>query len=214
MIVTHKKNIEEIRRSLAGARRVIVVGCSECAAVCRTGGSEQVKEMASLLADREVLATISIESPCDKRISARDMRRLEEELAQADALVALTCGSGVQALSEVTGKDVVAALDTDFLGMVERLGRFFERCSHCGACLLNDTAQLCPMTLCPKGLRNGPCEGIDGTRCEVYTDRDCVWHLIHVRLKERSIADRFAAYHEPADWSACHSPREALWEEK
>lgn len=212
MIVTHSKDPGIVKKYASDARKIIIVGCSECAAVCRTGGSEQVKEMADLFADHEVLATISIESPCDKRISARDFKRIEEELSGADALIALTCGSGAQAIAEVTGKRVIAALDTDFVGMVERLGRFFERCSHCGECLLNETAMLCPVTLCPKGVRNGPCEGIKGTRCEVYADRDCVWHTIYRRLEERGESGLFTAYHEPVDWFQCHTPREAVWE--
>lgn len=212
MIVTRKKDPETVKGYASGAKKVIIVGCSECAAVCRTGGSEQVREMADVFADREVLATISIESPCDKRVSARDFKRIEEELSGADALIALTCGSGAQSIAEVTGKRVVAALDTDFVGMVERLGRFFERCSHCGDCILNETALLCPVTLCPKGVRNGPCEGIRGSRCEVYEDRDCVWHAIYSRLEERGELDGFTVYHEPVDWTKCHSPKETVWE--
>ncbi|HPO46623.1 MAG TPA: methylenetetrahydrofolate reductase C-terminal domain-containing protein, partial [Spirochaetota bacterium] len=212
MIVTRKKDVETVKKHASKARKVIIVGCSECAAICRTGGSEQVREMAEAFSDREVLATISIESPCDKRISTRDFKRIEEELADADALIALTCGSGAQAISEVTGKRVVAALDTDFVGMVERLGRFYERCSHCGECILNETALLCPVTLCPKGVRNGPCDGIKGTACEVYEDRECVWHAIHSRLTERGELEAFTVYHAPVDWSECHSPKEAVWE--
>lgn len=212
MIVTRKKDLAVIKDILKDRRNLVIVGCAECAAVCQTGGSEQVKEMAEALADHNVLATISIQSPCDKRISSRDMKRIAEEVEGADAIVALTCGSGVQALDEVTSKPVIAALDTHFLGMVERLGRFYEKCSHCGACIINDTAGLCPVTACPKGVRNGPCEGIRGTKCEVYEDRDCVWHSIYERMKSRGESDRFTAYHGPVDWTEIHSPREELWQ--
>lgn len=214
MIVTEKKDLTIIHDFLKNRNSIIIVGCSECAAACQTGGSAQVKEMAENFADKNILATISIEAPCDKRIATRDMRRIQEEMEQADALVALTCGSGVQSLSEVTGKPVIAALDTSFLGMVERLGKFYERCSHCGRCILNDTAELCPVTLCPKGVRNGPCEGIQGTRCEVFTDKECVWHSIYERLKERGQEDLFLRYHEASDWEKLHLPREVIWEKK
>ena len=214
MIVTHRKDPSIVRELAAPFKKIIIVGCSECAAVCRTGGSEQVKEMAEFLSEHEILATISIESPCDKRISSRDMKRLDEELSDCDALVALCCGSGVQALAEVTGKRIVTALDTDFLGMVERLGVFYERCRHCGECLLNDTAEICPVTRCPKGIRNGPCEGIEGTKCEVDKDRDCVWHTIYENLKSLGRTDLFLKYHEPVDWSVCNSPRETAGERK
>jgi ferredoxin len=214
MIVTTKKDPQQILDIAKDAKRIVIIGCSECAAVCQTGGSEQVKEMAARFADREVVATISIESPCDKRITARDLKRIEEELGAADTVIALTCGSGVQAIAEVTGREIIAALDTHFLGMVERLGKFHERCSHCGSCILNDTAGICPVTRCPKGMRNGPCEGINGTKCEVFEDRACVWNEIYETLKARGRLDRFTVYHEPANWARCMSPREELWERR
>ncbi len=214
MIVTRKKDRTSLKKYLEDKERIVIVGCSECAAVCQTGGSEQVKEMTEFLADKNVLATISIESPCDKRISSRDMRRIRDEVQEAEIIVALTCGSGVQALSEVTEKPVLAALDTTFLGMVERLGRFYERCSHCGHCILNDTAGLCPVTLCPKGLRNGPCEGMQGEKCEVNPDMECVWSRIYKLLEKRGELERFTLYHEPPDWNECHTPRQEIWERK
>ena len=212
MIVTRKKDMARVRGYLEGCERLVIIGCSECAAVCRTGGSEQVSEMKEALGDRKVLATISIESPCDKRITSRDLKRLSKELGEADAVVALTCGSGSQAIAEVTSKPVVTALDTGFLGMVERLGHFLERCSHCGDCLLNDTAGICPVTRCPKSLRNGPCEGVAGTRCDVDDEQECVWHLIYRELERTGRGDRFTAYHEPPDWRNRHSPRREIQE--
>ncbi|MCP4131182.1 MAG: 5,10-methylenetetrahydrofolate reductase [bacterium] len=221
MIVTHKKDFKEIEDRIANKKRIVIVGCSECAAVCQTGGSEQVKEMVEKvenLQDTKILATISIESPCDKRISTRDFRRIKEEIDDAETLVALTCGSGVQAISEVTGKPVVAALNTNFLGMVERLGKFHERCSHCGECILNDTAQMCPVTRCPKGVRNGPCEGISGTQCEVDEKIECVWHTIYEKMEKenqkKESPKEFVKYHEPVDWEKNHLPGEVIWERK
>ncbi len=211
MIVTRKKDIAVVKELLAGRKNLVIVGCAECAAVCRTGGSEQVKEMAEALSDWNILATISIQSPCDKRISARDMKRIAEEVEGADAILALTCGSGVQALDEVTGKPVIAALDTHFLGMVERLGRFYERCSHCGDCIINDMGGICGVTLCPKGVRNGPCEGINGIKCEVYPEKDCVWHTIYERLRSRGMESLFLNYHGPVDWEKNHAPGEEVW---
>lgn len=53
-------------------------------------------------------------------------------------------------------------------------------CRACGQCILSQTSLICPMS-CPKGLRNGPCGGTIGGRCEVYPDKDCVWVRIHRR---------------------------------
>lgn len=212
MIVTTKKDFNEILSNISDMGKIVIVGCAECAAVCQTGGSQQVEELANSLTDREVLATISIQSPCDKRISSRDMKRIAEETGKAEVLIALTCGSGVQALAEVTGKKVIAALDTHFLGMVERVGRFYERCSHCGDCILNDTAGICPVTRCPRRVKNGPCEFIAGGKCDVYPEVECVWQAIYNRLKEHGEENRFLTCHAPTRWEHHHSPQEAVWQ--
>lgn len=47
-------------------------------------------------------------------------------------------------------------------------------CRACGQCILGRTGLICPMS-CPKGLRNGPCGGTIGGKCEVYPDKPCVW---------------------------------------
>jgi hypothetical protein len=44
------------------------------------------------------------------------------------------------------------------------------------------TGGLCPVTLCSKGLLNGPCGGAENGGCEVDRRRDCGWQLILDRL--------------------------------
>ena len=52
----------------------------------------------------------------------------------------------------------------------------FFRCSMCGQCVLSYTGFICPMR-CSKQLRNGPCGGTTGDRCEVGDGRGCVWRM-------------------------------------
>jgi methylenetetrahydrofolate reductase (NADPH) len=55
-------------------------------------------------------------------------------------------------------------------------------CRDCGDCSVSDVAYLCPVSQCPKNLRNGPCGGsIDGI-CEVGP-RPCVWVRAYDREK-------------------------------
>lgn len=76
--------------------------------------------------------------------------------------------------------------------LLYRLVYYFERrtketvldCHMCGQCVARSTSMICPMQ-CPKQLRNGPCGGSMDGKCEVYTDRPCIWTKIHTR------ADRF-----------------------
>ena len=78
----------------------------------------------------------------------------------ADAILALTCGDGAQSIKDAnTDKEVIPALDTLFLGEVERGGHFSQKCLLCGECIIDMTDTLCPLTLCAKGLLNGPCGG-------------------------------------------------------
>lgn len=64
-------------------------------------------------------------------------------------------------------------------------------CRMCGQCALSQTGMTCPMT-CPKQLRNGPCGGSVGGKCEVYPEMDCVW-VVAYRRGQR--IGRDAAFH-------------------
>ncbi|MBI5015944.1 MAG: methylenetetrahydrofolate reductase C-terminal domain-containing protein [Deltaproteobacteria bacterium] len=209
MIVTTQKEFSDVLAALGAGRRWVVVGCAECAAICQTGGSAQVEEMARRLEDagREVLAQVSLASPCDRRLSRRDLRHVEAELRAADGVLCLSCGGGVQAVAGLVDRPVVAGLDAHFAGTVERLGVFHEECALCGDCLLNETAGTCPVALCPKGLRNGPCEGSHDGRCEADAEAECVWERIHARLAEAGSEECFTAFHRAPDPNRWGRPR-------
>ena len=88
------------------------------------------------------------------------------------AVLVLSCGSGVQSAVNSINlidkyKKVVSGVDTMFLGNIESLSSLKEMCSLCGQCVLNETSGICPVTLCPKGLLNGPCGGMKNYKCEV-----------------------------------------------
>ena len=52
MIITKQKPFEEIMKFLESSAGVFIVGCSECATTCKTGGEEEVKEMEKKLQDK------------------------------------------------------------------------------------------------------------------------------------------------------------------
>ena len=177
MMITTQKAKEVVLSTLSSYPKIVLVGCGGCAATCQTGGSEQAKEYEEKILAGRVLASMVCEEPCDERLVRRDLRRIKRELEEADAVLVLACGLGVQTVRDVTGKACIPGLDSQFYGKAERLGRFFERCRTCGSCLLEETGGVCPFTLCPKGLRNGPCEGMIEGKCEVRDDLDCVWKV-------------------------------------
>lgn len=67
----------------------------------------------------------------------------------------------------------------------EHLAKFllFD-CRDCGDCALMDAAYTCPMSRCPKHMRNGACGGSINGWCEVYPGkRRCIYVKAYSRLK-------------------------------
>ena len=208
MILTEKKSIEEIRESLTNSKKVFILGCGTCAALAQTGGEEQVKEMAQLLNDKEIVGTAVVETPCDMRTLKRDLRAISASLNAADAVLVLSCGVGVQTLAEQTGKIVIPGLNTKFIGMTEHIGAFYQRCLACGDCILDETGGICPISRCPKGLLNGPCAGHMDEKCEVDREKDCAWVLIYKRMKDIGQLDKFRAFRKPRNYQISTAPQQ------
>lgn len=212
MIITVQKPFDSILRMLQPYDRVFIVGCSNCATVCQTGGEEQVSEMAAKIGEtKDVLGVAVIETPCDERLARKGLNR-EVMRSRPEAFLVMACGVGTQTLSEVFDVTCIPALDTKFLGKVERIGRFFERCKACGDCVLYDTGGICPVTRCAKGLLNGPCGGQTDGKCEVGGGQDdCAWVLIYEKLKELDRLDQFMKLREPRDYGLKAGPGKLVW---
>ena len=87
MIITTSKPIETVKEMLSKYEKVFIVGCGDCCATCRTGGTEEVEAMVDKLKDeKEIKSSIVIESPCDQRVAKRDLRRVDKEIKEADAI--------------------------------------------------------------------------------------------------------------------------------
>lgn len=205
--ITAQKPLEEIGAALKDAERIYIVGCGTCATVCHTGGKSEVKEMKARLEGigKTVTGWMVIPTACD------DMTReaLEEEgkrIEESSAILAMTCGFGVQTLARFAPRPVYPALNTLFIGREETPGRFTEVCSQCGECLLAWTGGICPLTWCAKGLLNGPCGGSSNGKCEVDPERDCAWALIHERLKAQGRLDLLEEYRPPRNFQAVLRP--------
>jgi ferredoxin len=208
MIATKQKPFEEILESLEGEKKIFIVGCGDCASLCHTGGEEEVWEMEEKLvaAGKEVVGTVVIDVACHTLKVRSVFNELKEQIKQADGLLILACGAGVQSAAQMTGKTVHPGLDSLFLANIRRHGEFMERCSMCGQCILDLTRGICPVTRCAKGLINGPCGGAKDGKCEVDSQLDCGWVQIYERLKERGELDRLRRYQSPKDFQRTVKP--------
>lgn len=199
MIITKQKSEEKIKEMTEPFKKLFIVGCGTCSTSCQTGGEKEVAEMVEKLGNR-VIGSAMVEEPCDLRINRRDLKPHRETLKEADAILVMSCGSGVQTVGEYTGKIVLPALDTLFIGETERIGKFYDRCKACAECILDETGGICPITRCPKSLLNGPCGGQVEGKCEVGEYKnDCIWVLIYEKLKEQNRLDLFTTFRPPRD---------------
>ena len=104
-------------------------------------------------------------------------------------------------MAEKYPKPVYPGLNTTFLGAVEELGVYTERCQACGNCGVGNFGGICPVARCAKRILNGPCGGSTKGKCEISKDVDCAWQLIVDRLKLLDKLDTYEALKPIKDWS-------------
>lgn len=217
MIVTKQKSPEEISRTLASHKKILVVGCDGCTTPPR--GLREAKALAMLV---EMNGRLNKrEHQCrpttmGKQCDNYEVRTtLTPQIEDADAILSLACGVGVQTLAEVFPNVLIyPGQDTVFLGSQDRdNAAMYERCRACGECLLAETGSICPITRCAKALLNGPCGGQVKGKCEAQGwKNDCAWILIYNRLKERNQLDLFKKFRIPRDYRISEHPRSLVEE--
>ncbi|MCX5709335.1 MAG: methylenetetrahydrofolate reductase C-terminal domain-containing protein, partial [Candidatus Omnitrophica bacterium] len=189
MIITEKKPIEEILESLKGYQKIFLVGCGECSTTCKTGGEPELKEMKALLEQngKTVTGMCMPSAPCIAPQAKAELAKNMKALRESEAFLVLACGLGTQSVkdNDRLGLAIFPALNTIFGAVMDSQGNFLEKCSLCGECVLDVTGGICPVTLCAKGLLNGPCGGMNKGKCEVDKDKDCAWVLIYQELEKR-----------------------------
>jgi len=124
----------------------------------------------------------------------------------------LACGLGVQSIKENNrfNQPVIPANNTIFGAVMDAQGNFHEKCSMCSECVLALTAGICPVTLCPKGLLNGPCGGMNKGKCEVDNEKDCAWVLIYKELEKSNNLDKIRQIHKERDYQKALRPHKLI----
>ena len=212
MIITRQKSFEDILCAIENGP-VFIVGCSECATVCHTGGEEEVLELKKKLEEKNIKVSgwIILDPACHYLNDKRMLKNRRDDINNSKKIIVLACGNGVQTVSEIIDSvDVISGTDTLFLGEIKRLGDFEKRCSLCGDCIQDLFGGLCPISRCPKEMLNGPCGGsIDG-KCEINSNLECIWDIIYMRLKRIGQLHRLKEIRKPKDWSKSTEMRRIL----
>jgi ferredoxin len=215
MIISELKPFAELIDSLKEYQRIFLIGCGDCATACKSGGEKELLEMKKQLEaqGKTVLGMIIPESTCVaaklKGESAKNMPLLR----QSEAILVLACGLGVQSVkdNDRLGLAVLPGCNTLFGAVMDSQGNFQEKCSLCGTCVLGTTAGICPITLCPKGLLNGPCGGMNKGKCELDKDRDCAWVLIYRELEKKQKLNQIKEIRKPRDFKKTLKPQKLIF---
>src|SRR4030042_619198 len=196
--ITRQKPFEEIQEQLEPFDRIFIAGCGTCATLTETGGVDQVKEMSDRLNElgKRISGTTVIPTACDE-MTSEVMKEHNRAIGDANCILVMSCALGVHRISLYIDKPVIPALDTLFIGIEDTPGNFREVCAQCGQCILGQTAGICPITTCHKGLVNGPCGGTNNGKCEIDREKDCAWTIIYERLRDRGRLDLMRKYHPP-----------------
>ena len=204
MIVAEQKTLEEVKKLVGEAEKVLVVGCGTCVTVCFAGGSREAAitaaslRMSSKLDGEEMdVSDVTVQRQCEWEY----LDQISDQVAEADVVLSLGCGIGVQAMVEhFPSAWVVPGLNTSFLGLPTEQGVWAERCAACGDCILGLTGGICPIARCSKSLLNGPCGGSENGHCEIDPNVDCAWQLIYDRLNSMGKLHVLLDLQPPKNW--------------
>ncbi|MFA5177347.1 MAG: methylenetetrahydrofolate reductase C-terminal domain-containing protein [Candidatus Omnitrophota bacterium] len=214
MIITEPKPLTSIIDSLKSYSKIFLVGCGECAATCKTGGEPEILKMKQdLEAQGKTVVGFCIPSaPCLAAKLKSELAKNLPALRQAEAVLVLSCGLGVQSFKDNDRLNlaVFPACNTIFGAVMDAKGDFYEKCSLCGECVLDLTGGVCPVTLCAKGLLNGPCGGMNKGKCEVDKDRDCAWVLIYKELEKKNKLASLKEIRAPKDFKKSAKPHKLI----
>lgn len=209
MIVAERKPLNEIADMIAPFKKVTVIGCRSCVAICLAGGEKEVKMLISALnlknrnegKDQE-LEGLVLERQCEKEW----VKEIENKILSSDVILSMSCSLGAQTIGDMyPEKIVVPGLNTAIFGVPEEQGVWSEKCLGCGDCIIHTTGGICPIARCAKSMLNGPCGGSSDGRCEVNLDVECAWYAIHERLKLQGRLDLMESVTPPKNWTTSHS---------
>jgi ferredoxin len=219
MIVGEQKPVKEIQETVAGYKKLLILGCGTCVKTCFAGGEDEVATLASALrlAFKMEGSEIQIEEfTVERQCEDEFIQEAAPAIGRNEAVLSLACGAGVQAVARRFAKTPsLPGVNTTFLGTLEKQGLFTEECAGCGDCKLAIFGGVCPITRCAKKLLNGPCGGSQQGKCEVSPETDCAWQLIIDRLKTLDQLENLRIYVAPADWrpSGAGGPRKLVRED-
>jgi len=184
MLMTLTKSKEAIVSQVKG--KAFIIDCHGCKEIStKQTEADVVQLITDLCSELDVTGTWVTNYVCNPENFMHRMKAYEAEIENADTIILLSCGVGVQTVSSLLeNKRVIAACDTYPLPGFQGVTPLEYDCKQCGECFLNLTGGICPITACSKSLVNGQCGGSKNGKCEVDPDMECGWERIYRRLEK------------------------------
>ena len=182
MLITELKSKEYLLSLVPG--KVFLLNCHGCKEM-RFPEAEALELEKELVRADRLTGVITTEYICNPENLALHLEPVMAQIEEAEAILVLSCGVGVQTVADcLAHKKVFAACDTYALPGFQGVTPLEHDCQQCGQCYLNLTGGICPITACSKSLINGQCGGAKNGRCEVDPDMECGWERIQRRLAQ------------------------------
>ncbi|UCH95341.1 MAG: methylenetetrahydrofolate reductase C-terminal domain-containing protein [Candidatus Aminicenantes bacterium] len=182
------KSKEEIKYLLRSAQKVSILSCGICANLSNTGGKIGIRVLKELLKEwgKKVTMAKCVMGCCPEEIVRQAIRIYRKPISKSDALIILSCASGVKAAFLCKPEvPVVGLLDSVGSLLLTHQDNFISNsiCISCGSCVINHTDGICPLPGCPEKKKYEPCEKFptDDIKCPLEPSLECVWKEIEKR---------------------------------
>ncbi len=182
--------------------KLFVIACNKCFKAFETAHEPELDAFVKLAGEmgKTVVGTAKADFLCNSTKAQIGLPRLIP--AEAEHVVVISCGLGVQTVAKTTALPVFTATDSVSYPGHHGMALTKKACDACAQCYLSITGGICPIVDCSKSLVNGQCGGAKNGKCEVSPDKDCAWEKIQERLALQGRTGELAA--QPVqirDWS-------------
>jgi len=181
---------EELTALLEGKDNLFVIACNKCFKEFDSLYEPELDEVVKLCSalGKTVVGTAKADFLCNETKAKKLPDMLPEN---AEHVVVISCGLGVQTVAANVEKPVYTATNTINRGGQHGMALTKKACDACAQCYLGITGGICPVVDCSKSLLNGQCGGAKDGKCEVSPDKDCAWEKIQQRLAAQGRIDEF-----------------------
>ena len=179
------KNADELSALLEGKDNLFLISCNKCYKAFETATEPELAEFVKLAEGlgKTVIGTMQADFLCNPYKAQKGLPDMIP--ANAENVVVISCGLGVQTVAEIADAPVYTATNSISYKGHHGMALTKKACEACAQCYLTMTGGICPVVDCSKSLLNGQCGGAKNGKCEVSPDKDCAWEKIQQRLADQ-----------------------------